>query len=195
MKQTTKRQATRQKMIDAAGRSFRAHGFAGVGVDAIAKNAGATSGAFYAHLSSKGDAFLIALEEGLNEVIEAIPQFRSEHGSAWIDAFIEYYLGKPHREDMACGCAMTTLSPDVMRGDDAARALYERKMSTIAGLIADGLTGGQPDDREIRAWSFLQLLIGGLIMSRSALSEDVSDLIAEAAKIGARNLAKRSLTK
>ncbi len=189
MKQPTKREATRLKMIEAASRNFRAHGFAGVGVDAIAKSAGVTSGAFYAHLDSKGAAFLTALEVGLNEVIEAIPAFQSEHGDTWIDAFVDYYLGQPHREDMTCGCAMTALSPDVMRGDDAARGLYEEKMSAIAELVAGGLPGDDQADREVRAWSFLQVLIGGLTMSRSTLSSESSDRIAAAAKRSARAIA------
>lgn len=186
MRQATKRQATRQRIIDAAGRSFRVHGFSGIGVDAIAKEAGATSGAFYDHMGSKGAAFRVSLEVGLDEVIEAIPAYQNEHGEEWVDAFIEYYLGKPHREDMACGCAMTALSPDVMRGDHDMRALYEEKMLVIVGLVADGLVG---NDNDVRAWSFLQVLIGGLTMSRSVRSADVSDRIAGAAKVAARNIA------
>jgi AcrR family transcriptional regulator len=186
MRQAAKRQATRQSIIDAAGRSFRRHGFSGIGVDAIAKAAGATSGAFYDHMGSKGAAFRVALEVGLDEVIEAIPTYQNEHGESWVDAFIEYYLGQSHREDMACGCAMTALSPDVMRGDHVMHALYEDKMLVIVGLITDGLTG---NDNVVRAWSFLQVLIGGLIMSRSVNSADVSDRIADAAKITARNIA------
>ena len=190
MKKTHKRQETRQKLIDAAGRSFRSHGFSGVGVDAIAKSAGATSGAFYAHLNSKSDAFLVALESGLNEVIQAVPAYQSEHGVDWIDAFIDYYLGKPHRDDLACGCAMTTLSPDVMRGDERVRSLYQQSMSKIARLIAEGLPGADIKSREMRAWAFLQVLIGGLIMSRSMLNTEASNSVAEAAKVSALAIAK-----
>ena len=48
-----KKLETRSRIIDAAGRSFRSNGYAGIGVDGIAKAAGVTSGAFYAHLGSK----------------------------------------------------------------------------------------------------------------------------------------------
>ena len=99
----TKKEQTRERMLDAASQSFRAHGYAGVGVDSIAKAAGVTSGAFYAHLGSKDGAFRAALERGLDEVIVAIPQFQNEHGSKWVEAFADYYLGKAHRDDLACG--------------------------------------------------------------------------------------------
>ena len=42
----------RARLVDAAGRGFRTGGFGGAGVDALAKGAGLTSVAFYAHFSS-----------------------------------------------------------------------------------------------------------------------------------------------
>ena len=45
-----KKQETRKRIINAASRGFRSNGYAGIGVDGIAKEAGVTSGAFYAHL-------------------------------------------------------------------------------------------------------------------------------------------------
>ena len=48
------KEKTRKRMLEAAGKSFREHGFDGVGVDGIASAAGATSGAFYARRSSTG---------------------------------------------------------------------------------------------------------------------------------------------
>ena len=194
MKLAEKKSTTRLKLVDAAGQSFRANGFAGIGVDAIAKKAGATSGAFYAHLGSKGEAFHVALHAGLNEVIDAIPKFQSDHGEAWIDAFAEYYLGKPHRADMACGCAMTTLTPDVMRGDKKAREIYEAQMEKIAEQISYGLPEVTTSDRVSHAWSILQVLIGGLMMARSMLTESASDRVAETAKNAARLIATKNQT-
>ena len=45
-------------------------------------------------------ARMSALERGLDEVIVAIPQFQNEHGSKWVEAFADYYLGKAHRDDL-----------------------------------------------------------------------------------------------
>ena len=47
----------RERLVEAAGRGFRTGGFGGAGVDALAKGAGLTSGAFYAHFDSKAEAF------------------------------------------------------------------------------------------------------------------------------------------
>jgi TetR/AcrR family transcriptional regulator, transcriptional repressor for nem operon len=185
----TKKEQTRERMLDAASRSFRSHGFAGVGVDAIARAAGATSGAFYAHLGSKDGAFRAALELGLDEVITAIPKVQREHGAQWVQAFAEYYLGKPHRDDLACGCAMTTLSPDVARSGPEAKAIFETKMKKIAGLIADGLEGGDAEQRLSRAWSMLGVLIGGLTLARSMKSNRRAEEIARSIREAAVNVA------
>ncbi|BBU60134.1 TetR family transcriptional regulator [Methylosinus sp. C49] len=174
---STKKEQTRERMRDAASRSFRSHGFAGVGVDAIAKAAGVTSGAFYAHFGSKDGAFRDALEQGLDEVIGAIPQYQSEHGADWVRAFADYYLGKAHRDDLACGCAMTTLSPEVARSEPEVKALFETKMKKIAGLVADGLPGGDEEQRLSRAWSVLGVLIGGLTLARSVKSNRLAEQI------------------
>lgn len=188
MRQTDRKEATRRRLIDAAGRSFRSSGFTGVGVDAIAKRAGATSGAFYAHLGSKDAAFLVALEAGLDEVLAAIPQYRREHGEKWVVAFADYYLGGAHRRDAECGCAMTALSPDVMRASDEVKELYETKMSEIATSVASGLTGKSQKERLDAAWGYLQSLIGGLLLSRSVSNADQADTIAAAAKRAALSI-------
>ena len=178
---SSKKDATKNKMIDAASRSFREFGFEGIGVDGIAKAAGVTSGAFYAHLGSKSAAFNIAVIAGLDEVIEAIPRFRNIHGPDWIKAFAEHYLGKPHRDDLACGCAMATLTPEVVRGEDEIHDVYEAKMTQIVFLIADGLEGGNAKERSSRAWAFLSILIGGLNMARAVRTNNASEEIAKAA--------------
>ncbi len=189
----TKKQLTHQRMLEAAGQSFRKNGFAGIGVDGIAKSAGVTSGAFYAHFGSKGGAFEAALKAGLDEVIAAIPLFRTAHGQAWARKFADYYLGQAHREDLGGGCAMTSLSPEVVRASDNIQAIYEDGMAHIVTLIAEGLEGGTLDERTARAWAFLSSLIGGLTLSRAVGSALVSDQIAAAAKEAAVGAAGRAV--
>lgn len=174
----SKKEKTRERMLDAAGQCFRSKGYAGIGVDGIAKAAGVTSGAFYAHFGSKDGAFGAALEAGLDEVIDAIPRYQRELGSGWVQAFAEFYLGKAHRDDLAGGCAMTTLSPEVVRTEPDVHAVYEAKMFGIAGLVADGLAGGSDEDRRARAWAMLGTLIGGLTLARAVKKRKVTEEIA-----------------
>ncbi|AWZ02460.1 HTH-type transcriptional regulator MtrR [Rhodobiaceae bacterium] len=178
----TKRERTREKILEAAGRNFRRYGYAGTGVDGIAEAAGVTSGALYAHFGSKDLAFVAALERGLDEVIDAIPVFQRDHGDQWVVAFADYYLGADHRQDLDCGCAMTTLSPEVVRRDHSLHAVYEEKMTIIVAQIARGLSPPSEekavDDREGRGWALLSTLIGGLTVSRAVADSDLAALIA-----------------
>ena len=176
-----KREETRKRMLEAVGRSFRRHGFAGVGVDAIAKEAGVTSGAFYSHLGSKDVAFELAVAAGLNEVIAAVPIFQSENGDGWVQAFADYYMGVAHRDDLATGCAMTTLTPEIARQNSSLNTLYESKMQTIAGLMAKGLVGDDAGTLN-RAWAMLSIFTGGLNLSRAVASASVADQVANTVK-------------
>jgi len=181
----TKKQQTHHRMLDAASRSFKTHGFAGVGVDGIAKAAGVTSGAFYAHLGSKSAAFEAIMARGLDEVIEGIPAFQRDFGSSWVKAFADYYMDPPHRDDLACGCAMAALTSEVVRSDNRLQSIYEGKMAKIAKLVAAGLDGGSPSNRQARAWAMLSTLIGGLNVVRAMASEDTASNIAKTIKAAA----------
>lgn len=189
---TDQKDITRQKMLEAAGRGFRKHGYAGIGVDGLAKAAGVTSGAFYSHFGSKDGAFEVALTAGLDEVIEGIPKFQTEHGANWVKAFAEYYLGKPHQNDLDCGCAMATLTPEVVRFGAKVHATFEKKMCHIADLIENGLAGDSGVDTHARAWSMLSVLIGGINIARAMKSTKISEEVAEAIKTSAIKAAGRT---
>jgi len=179
------KEETRRRMLEAAGRGFRSYGYSGIGVDGLAKAGGVTSGAFYAHFGSKDAAFDAALSAGLDEVIEGVPKYQTEHGADWVKAFAEYYLGNPHRSDLACGCAMATLTPEVVRCGPKGHAAFESKMSLIADLVARGLAGTSDEDRRARAWAMLGVLIGGITVARAMQSAKASDEVAEAVKAAA----------
>ena len=171
---------TRSKILNAVSRGFRKFGFSGIGVDGLAKLAGVTSGAFYAHLGSKSAAFEAALTVGLDEVIAAVPKFQQQHGQDWLHEFCHYYLGKRHRDDLECGCAMASLTTEVVRSDPHIQDIFENKMQQIAGLMAEGLEGGTIEERNERAWAVLSILIGGLNFCRAVkqkkTAEDLSHI-------------------
>jgi len=59
---TSKKQETRERILRAAARAIRKHGYEGVGVAEVMKDAGLTHGGFYAHFASR-DALLAAAAE------------------------------------------------------------------------------------------------------------------------------------
>lgn len=180
------KETTRRKVTEAAGRKFRKHGYAGVGIDALAKAAGVTSGAIYGHFGSKVKAFESALEAGLDEVLDALPKFQAK-GDGWLEDFCEYYLGEAHQADLECGCAMASLTPEVIKFDSPQKHLYESKMQCIADQIAQGMTG---KDTLGRAWSFLASLIGALNVLRACDSPALKKSLAKQFKAQILKMAK-----
>lgn len=179
------RDEMRQKVTEAVSRGFRKHGYAGIGVDALAKGAGVTSGAFYSHFGSKSGAFEVALTIGLDAVIESLPKFQSEYGADWLKVFVDYYLGKAHREDLECGCAMASLTPEVIRAGAEIHATFEKKMSVIVDLVARGLDATDASSGRARAWAMLGVLIGGLNIARAMNSAVAVDELVEVMKAAA----------
>jgi len=187
-----KKAATHTKMLEAVGRNFRQFGYSGVGVDGLAKAANVTSGAFYAHFGSKAAAFDAALLDGLDEVMVGLQKIQAEHGLEWIKAFVDYYLGKSHRSDVACSCAMATLTPEVVRSGPKVHAAYEKKMALIVDLVARGLVATTDDDRRNKAWAMLSILIGGLNVSLAMKTTRAADEVATAVKIAAIKVAGKT---
>jgi len=173
----------RERLVAAAGRGFRKGGFGGIGVDALAKEAGLTSGAFYAHLGSKAGAFRIALDDGLAYLLNGIQEFQMRHGEDWRDRFVDFYLGDRMATGLDEACALPTLTADVVRADDETRQSYAEGVTEIVDKIANG--PGQPISRD-QAWTFLATLSGAAGMARavqdSRLREQILSAAANAAK-------------
>src|SRR5260370_22238498 len=114
----------RTRLVEAAGRGFRTGGFGGTGVDALAKGAGLTSGAFYAHFDSKAEAFRLVVSDGLATLRNGIAAFQQRHGRGWRDPFVDFYLGERMGLGIDEGCGLPRFSSDLGRPDDGAPARF-----------------------------------------------------------------------
>lgn len=173
------REESRGRILSAMGRGFRKRGYEGIGVDGLAKEAGVTSGAFYGHFPSKEEAFKEAVIHGLKELREGVEHFQSEHGSRWIETFIDFYLGTKRTCDLAEACALQALTSEVARSNETVRANYQAELTKVIEVVAKGLPQGTTVERFNRAWALLSLLSGGVTIAR-ALADD--SLAAQAAK-------------
>lgn len=160
---------TKKKIISAVNRGFRKNGYDGVGVDALSKQADATTGAFYAHMGSKQKAFEKAVEYGLEELLIAIKDMKKQHGKLWLNNFIDFYLGDEHIADRECGCVLVSLTGDVSR-HPGLYELYGNKLLEIAQLVADGFKDDRSSktDNISKAYGLLALLSGGVNLLRAA---------------------------
>lgn len=171
---------TKTRIMKAINRGFRSRGYNGVGVDALAKEAGVTSGAFYGYFRSKEEAFLAAVIKGLDEYRADVETLRQRHGEQWVSALADYYVGRQHRQNIACGCALPTLSPEVIRSSDHIRRAYQNELVKLHGAVEAGLNAKSESERHNLAWAILSLLAGGLTLARAVARKDLSDQISHA---------------
>jgi len=176
------KESTRAKILSAAGRGFRRRGFGGVGVDELAKEAGVTSGAFYGHFGSKGEAFGAAALSGIVELRQAIEGFKIEHGGAWLDRFVDFYLSTKRTCELGESCGLQTLTPEVARSSGELKAAYEMELLRVVDATATGLPGKTPVARRKLAWGVLAILSGGVTLARAVNDPKVSAQIAVALK-------------
>jgi AcrR family transcriptional regulator len=176
-------------MLAAAGRGFRKKGFAGIGVDGLAKEAGVTSGAFYGHFKSKESAFEAAVAAGFEGLRASIVRRKVADGAQWIARYIDFYLDERRTCDLGEGCALQTLTPEIGRGGAHARAIYEAGLKSVVAEVADGLSGVPEAERHARAWGLLSLLSGAVTIARATSDDTTSRQVADAARVSARLLA------
>jgi AcrR family transcriptional regulator len=171
---------TRERILAAAGKSFRRSGFGGVGVDGLAKAAGVTSGAFYVHFGSKQQAFSAAVEHGLADLDAGVRYFQQTFAGEWWERFVRFYLTDKRRCDLGESCSLQSLSPEVARAGEAERAVFEAGLLAVAQTVVDGPTSiGKPQSLET-ALAALAMLVGAVSLGRAMATEAAADQVAEA---------------
>lgn len=182
------KQAARMAIVEAAGRRFRLEGRAGVGIDALAAEAGQTSGAIYAHFGSKAEVFAAVVEAGLQRLVAGIERTRTA-GGAWVAAFATGYLSRGHRRSVAEGCALPSLSADVARAPAEVRQVYAEALEEAIALLASGCNEPTSEEQRVGAVAILALAAGGMLLSRAVPDGPLADEILQACREAALVLA------
>ena len=174
------RTGARERLLDAAGRGFRVGGFGGAGVDGLAKEAGLTSGAFYAYFGSKAEAFRQALVDGLQFLRRGVERHQSESPADWQSSFVDFYFGPRMKVPLSEACALPTFTADAARADEATREAYETELRSLVDAVAKGLSG---TDARLKAWHLIAILAGGAGMARAVTDKRMrAEIIAALAR-------------
>ena len=102
-----RKQETRRRIIQTAGRRFKRDGIDGSGIATLMSDAGLTNGAFYAHFASKEDLVANVLAEQLRVQRESFRAAPSDR--AGLESLIRAYLSPEHRDQSADGCPSAAL--------------------------------------------------------------------------------------
>lgn len=151
----------RRKILEAAGRLFRARGFEAVTVAEVMAAAGLTHGGFYGHFESKDDLIAQALAHALQ------PGPATELDLA---AYARAYLARSHRDDLAGGCPLAALGAETTRQGGAARsemtAAAKRRIARLAAT-APGADEAEKRRAAIGSWA---AMVGAVVLAR--MSDD-----------------------
>ena len=167
------KQATRQRILEAAGRRFKQDGIDGAGVAAVMSDAGLTNGAFYAHFTSKEDLVANVLSDQLRaqrHSLEAQPSDR-----AGLEAFIRSYLSPEHRDQCADGCPSAALLDEIARRPAATRQVFTDELMVEIDDIALRLDPKDIDAARTDALTVFGLMVGTLQLARALTDRDLSD--------------------
>src|SRR6476469_8301155 len=84
------KEATRRRMIEAAGRRFKSDGIDGSVIATLVADAGLTNGAFYGHFASKDDLVASVVAQQLENQVATVNSLPA--GLASIETFLGEYL-------------------------------------------------------------------------------------------------------
>lgn len=182
MTETDKKTQTRSRILAGAGRAFRANGYGAAGVDALAKEAGVTSGAFYSYFKSKADAFRETVVGGMRDLEQAVLELQAADESGWRHRFIDFYLGERRTCAPTETCALQSLSGEVARADDATRGAYEETLRAVIAAVTRGMPAGTSKERRRDAIVMLALLSGAVSLARAVQDPTLSLEIAAAVR-------------
>ena len=167
------KQATRQRIVEAAGRRFNQDGIDGAGVATVMSDAGLTNGAFYSHFTSKEDLVANVLADQLRaqrQSFDAQPPDR-----AGLGAFIRSYLSPQHRDQYADGCPSAALLDEIARRPAATKQVYTDELMGVIDNIASRLTPTDAEAARTDALTLFGLMLGTLQLARALTDRDLSD--------------------
>jgi TetR/AcrR family transcriptional regulator, transcriptional repressor for nem operon len=167
------KQATRQRILEAAGRRFKQDGIDGAGVATVMSDADLTNGAFYAHFASKEDLIANVLADQLRaqrQSVDAQPPDREG-----LEGFIRSYLSPQHRDQYADGCPSAALLDEIARRPATTKQVFTDELMGVIDDIASRLDPSNAEAARTDALTLFGLMLGTLQLARALSDPDLSD--------------------
>jgi AcrR family transcriptional regulator len=166
------KEATRRRIVEAAGRRLKRDGIDGSGIATLMADAGLTNGAFYAHFDSKEDLVATAVADQLFEQ-------RETYSAQSLEEIVRGYLSTQHRDDTEGGCPSAALLDEIARSADAVKRGYTDGQMAIIDDIAARLAPDDPRSAHLKALGVFAVMVGTLQVSRALADRWLSDDVLE----------------
>ena len=176
------KEATHDRIVDAAARAIRRSGYNGIGVADIMKDAGLTHGGFYAHFPSREAMLAEAADRAGSESVAMMERIAAKLPQQQaLPAMLQAYLSKEHLEGIETGCAAAALGSEMPRQTPEVRRAATRRIKEMIDLVArHSPDWGQPSAHE-RALVTVATMVGALMLARAVDEPKLSDGLRESA--------------
>ena len=178
----SRKEATHDRIVEAAARAIRRSGYNGTGVAEIMKEAGLTHGGFYAHFESREGMLAEAADRAgadgmalLARVAAAAPPKKA------LEAMLRTYLSKEHLDAVETGCAVAALGSEMPRQAPKVRRAATRRIKEMIDMVArHSPEWGQAGAHE-RALVTVATALGALVIARAVDDPKLSAAVRDAA--------------
>jgi TetR/AcrR family transcriptional regulator, transcriptional repressor for nem operon len=176
-----RKQATRQRIIDAAGRRFKPGGIDGSGIATLMGDAGLTSGAFYAHFDSKEDLVAATVAEQLRTRRESFARQAAEPDG--MEQLVHHYLSSERRDHPEQGGPSAALLDEITRCGEGAKRAYTDGMlavvEAIVDVVATEIASQDPQAARVKLLNVFAMMVGTLQFARALADRTLADQVLE----------------
>jgi TetR/AcrR family transcriptional repressor of nem operon len=180
----TKLQAAenRERIVAAATRLFREHGFDGVGIDALMQSQGMTHGGFYRNFESKDALASEACTRTMATAEINWAKMIARGGAEARTVIADHYLSTRHRDEPGNGCGFSAFAVDAGRRRGGVREAFAKGLRAVIDQLTAIMPGSLAAARRERAIVAMSGLVGALILARAVDDPVFSDEILQAGK-------------
>jgi TetR/AcrR family transcriptional repressor of nem operon len=175
------KEATHERIVEAAARAIRRSGYNGTGVADIMKDAGLTHGGFYAHFASREAMLAEAADRAGRESVAMMERIAATSPrDEVLHNMMQAYLSQAHVEAVDTGCAAAALGSEMPRQAPEVRHASTRRIKEMIDLVArQSPDWGQPGAHE-RALVTVATMVGTLVLARAVDDSRLSDALRKA---------------
>ncbi|MCI4429067.1 MAG: helix-turn-helix transcriptional regulator [Burkholderiales bacterium] len=130
----------------------------------LAASAGVTTGALYKHFEGKADLFAAVITAELARTAKMYDGFDPADGAGAARS-LAGYLSLQHVRHPEQGCPLPSLTPEIARSDDAAKAAFQSGLLQVHASLRR-LTATAED-----AWTLMAQNVGAVMLARAVPEE------------------------
>jgi len=179
------KQATHERLVEAASHQFRAHGGDGISIADLMDELKLTHGGFYRHFASKDDLYAEALAFSFAQKLTSLlATTQSEERSVQLKKIIDRYLSPEHCTNRADGCPVAALSGEIVRQPAIVQVAFDKGLRAYMTQIAPLLPGATETERQRNALALFSGMVGALSVARAVADQALqAELLAAAREL------------